>query len=143
MLAGSIRKAVMRYIVEHETAERLIIHFYKRISDRELQPIISTLHKLGLNIPVIVVSINKTESKDLIAFDTNAGDLMPVSDTIIQTGHRQYLLFNNTKYNTKYTVKDWPFPIKLELTSKDDHLLNDIATVKELIDQVYQFSRMY
>ncbi|MCB0536204.1 MAG: hypothetical protein KDE33_01630 [Bacteroidetes bacterium] len=143
MLAGSIRKAVMRYIVEHETAERLIIHFYKRISDRELQPIISTLHKLGLNIPVIVVSINKTESKDLIAFDTNAGDLMPVSGTIIQIGHRQYLLFNNTKYNPKYTVKDWPFPIKLELTSKDDHLLNDIATVKELIDQVYQFSRMY
>lgn len=143
MLAGSIRKAVMRYIVEHETAERLIIHFYKRISDRELQPIISTLHKLGLNIPVIVVSINKTESKDLIAFDTSAGDLMPVSGTIIQTGHRQYLLFNNTKYNPKFTVKDWPFPIKLELTSKDDNLLNDIANVKELIDQVYQFSRMY
>lgn len=143
MLAGSIRKAVMRYIVEHETAERLIIHFYKRISDRELQPIISTLHKLGLNIPVIVISINKTESKDLIAFDTSTGDLMPVSGTIIQTGHRQYLLFNNTKYNPKITVKDWPFPIKLELTSKDDHLLNDILSVKELIDQVYQFSRMY
>jgi len=143
MLAGSIRKAVMRYIVEHEKAERLIIHFYKTISERELTPIVQTLHKLGLNIPVIVVTINKTESKDLIAFDTSASDLMPVSGTIIQTGYRQYLLFNNTKYSSTFMVKDWPFPIKLELTATDPALLNDVATVKELIDQVYQFSRMY
>ena len=58
-----------------------------------------------------------TESKDLIAFDTKVSDLMPVSRTIIQTKYRQYLLFNNTNTST--------------------------FTVKELIDQVYPFSRIY
>ncbi|MFZ4707065.1 MAG: hypothetical protein ACOYMF_13750 [Bacteroidales bacterium] len=65
-LAGSIREAVGKFIVANHTVKRLVIHFYKDISKKELQPIIQTLHALGLPIPVIVVTINKTESKELL-----------------------------------------------------------------------------
>ena len=82
-LAGSIREAVGKFIVTNHTAKRLVIHFYKDISKKELEPIIKTLHALGLPIPVIVVTINKTESKELLGFDMKDPDnLMPYSGTI-------------------------------------------------------------
>lgn len=58
---------------------------------------------------------------------------------------RQYLLFNNTRYNKNSTVseKEYHFPIKIKLTSTHLELLEDNALVEKLIDQVYQFSRMY
>jgi hypothetical protein len=52
---------------------------------------------LGLPIPVIVVTINKTESKELLAFDTSSQKLMPYSGTIVKVGAKEYLLFNNTR----------------------------------------------
>lgn len=145
MLAGSIRKAVMHYVVENENVERLIIHFYKKISEKELKPIMKILHKLGLDIPVIVVTINKTESKELLAFDTSTGTLMPYSGTMLQVGDKEYLLFNNTRYNETSQVKpkEYHFPVNVSFTCSKPELLNDVTTVKELLDQVYQFSRMY
>lgn len=145
MLAGSIRVAVGRYIAEHYQAKRLIIHFYKDISKKEIQPIVDTLHALGLPIPVIVVTINKTESKELLAFDTKSQQLMPYSGTILKVGKREYLLFNNTRYNanSQPTAKEYHFPVKISFAATVPELLDDENTVTELIDQVYQFSRMY
>ena len=76
-LAGSTREAVGKFIASNYKATRLIIHFYKDLSKKELKPIIDTLHALGLPIPVIVVTINKTETKGLLAFDTAIEKLMP------------------------------------------------------------------
>jgi hypothetical protein len=145
MLAGSIRKAVLNYIVDHEKADRLIIHFYKKISKKELQPVMNTLHKLGLQIPVIIVTINKTESKELLAFDKDSAGLIPLSGTMVQVGHRTYLLFNNTRYydNSTPKPKEYHFPIKVSFSSSKPEILEDVAVIKELMDQVYQFSRMY
>ena len=145
MLAGSIRIAVGKYIAEHYTTNRLIIHFYKDISKKEIQPIIDTLHALGLPIPVIVVTINKTESKELLAFDTENENLMPYSGTILKVGKREYLLFNNTRYNptSRVTAKEYHFPIKVSFAATQPALLEDENLITELMDQVYQFSRMY
>jgi hypothetical protein len=100
---------------------------------------------LGLNIPIVVVAINKTESKDLIAFDTNYTNLMPASGTFIKVGYSEYLLFNNTRYDANSTPKkkEFHFPIKLAITSTDEEEINSIEKVELFIDQVYQFSRMY
>lgn len=145
-LAGSIREAVGKFIAVNYTASRLIIHFYKDISKKELQPILQTLQTLGLDIPVIVVTINKTESKELLGFDTaDADNLMPYSGTIIKVGFTEYLLFNNTRYepNSKPAVKEYHFPIKIALSCTVEGMLDDMNLVEQLIDQVYQFSRMY
>lgn len=145
-LAGSVREAVYKFLKANKKATRLIIHFYKLISKKELKPILDTLYnKLDLQIPVIVVTINKTASKELLAFDISSDGLMPYSGTYIKVGEREYLLFNNTRYNetSKPTPKEYHFPVKIKLTSTQLELLEEKELVDLLIDQVYQFSRMY
>jgi hypothetical protein len=132
--------------VTNHTASRLIIHFYKDIGKKELEPILKTLHTLGLNIPVIIVTINKTESKELIGFDVLDGEnLMPFSGTILKVAKSEYLLFNNTRYDeaSKPTQKEYHFPVKIALSCTVKGMLDDMNLVEQLIDQVYQFSRMY
>ena len=147
MLAGSIRDAVDKFISKNKDAKRVIIHFYKVISDeRELKPIMKMLGKLGhQDLPVIVVTINKTESKELLGFDTANGRKMPYSGTYVKVGYNQYLLFNNTYYKHDSEVKDKEhhFPIKISIRSSVPELVEDVYLVRDLIDQVYQFSRMY
>jgi hypothetical protein len=104
-----------------------------------------TLYLLGLQIPVFIVTINKTESKSLLAFDTSHKELMPLSGTIVQVGKRDYLLFNNIRYKEDSILKEkeYPFPIKISFASSKPELLDDPKLINELTDQVYQFSRMY
>lgn len=144
-LAGSIMRAVKDYAAFNPDIKRLVIHFYKTMSGAELAPIEEGLKRLGLDIPVFIVSINKTESSDIVAFDLGWQDLMPLSGTYINIGYNKFLLFNNTRYNNyKYNSFDgYPFPIKIKIECTQPQLVNDLNTVKELIDQVYQFSRMY
>jgi hypothetical protein len=146
-LSGSIREAVETFLEANKTATRLIIHFYKVISKKELKPILDTLYnKLDLKIPVIVVTINKTASKELLAFDVaDKLNLMPYSGTYIKVAEREYLLFNNTRYNpnSKPTAREYHFPVKIKFTSTHLELLEDGTLIDLLIDQVYQFSRMY
>ncbi|MCO5287186.1 MAG: hypothetical protein M9898_12305 [Chitinophagaceae bacterium] len=144
-LAASIREAVGKFIVANHTASRLVIHFYKDIGKKELQPIVDTLHTLGLNIPVVIVSINKTASKELLGFDMAYKEKMPYSGTFVKVGMSEYLLFNNTRYDelSKPKQREFHFPIKLSISSTHPELVADMDSVKLLIDQVYQFSRMY
>ncbi len=144
-LAGSIIRSVKEYASVNRNLQRLIIHFYKNISQKELEPIENGLKNLGINVPVYIVSINKTESHDIVAFDNNFDNLMPHSGTFINIGYNQFLLFNNTRYkNSNFNVKDgFPFPIKVKITCNKRELEKDYKVIKELLNQVYQFSRMY
>lgn len=144
LIAGAIGKQILKFVVDNgNDVERLIIHYYKPMGKEEIDPIQKVLKTLRLDIPVIIITINKTEANDYVAFDTESQELMPLSGTIIEIAKLKYLLFNNAKYSESGTTKDYPFPVKLTLSCTDDEYLNDIPTVKELIDQVYQFSRMY
>ena len=143
-LAASIRKAIMKYKIDYgETAKRLVIHFYKKMSEQELEPIITMLHEFNWQIPVIIITINKTESNDYVGFDTSVDHLMPQSGTIMPIGKNQYLLFNNTWYNRNLKAGEFHFPVKLTFSSTHPQAIEDKEVIQELIDQVYQFSRMY
>jgi hypothetical protein len=147
MLAGSIRDAVEKFIEKKKEPSRIIIHFYKEISDRkELKPILEMLKDVSdRDIPVIVVTINKTDSHELIGFDMKARGKMPVSGTFVSVGFNRYLLFNNVRYGYDATLgeKDFHFPIKLSIKASQDGVIDDPLVLKQLVDQVYQFSRMY
>lgn len=144
LIAGKIGKQVLSFIEENENKlERLIIHYFKPFNKDEIDLVQETLGRLKLDIPIVIVTINKTESSDYVAFDTNDDALMPLSGTIIEIAHLKYLLFNNAKYSSNGFAKDHPFPVKLSLYCTEKDYFEDIAIVKELIDQVYQFSRMY
>lgn len=145
ILAGKISNAVRNFATVNHQPSRLIIHFYKDMSKKELQHIENALSNLGLSIPVFIITINKTDSKDIVAFDNSYTSLMPLSGTYINIGRNKYLLFNNTRYSNAPipSTDGHPFPIKLSFDCSDPELLKDVRAIQELIDQVYQFSRMY
>lgn len=148
-LIKDIRKAIGIYLVQNQDQKpkRLIIHYYKTMGKRESKPITDMLYTLGFNIPVFIVTINKTESSDIVAFDSDSADLMPLSGTYVKVGYNQYLLYNNAKYpnSQKYDIL---FPVKVKISkvvtngSKEDNQAN-MPKVREMLNQVYQFSRMY
>ena len=145
ILAGKISTAVRNYATINNQPDRLIIHFYKVMSEEEIKKTEKALENLDLPIPIFIISINKTESHDIIAFDKNWKELMPISGTYINIGVNKYLLFNNTRYpDGSFSQADgFPFPIKLSIDCTDKAQLKDTKVIKELIEQVYQFSRMY
>jgi hypothetical protein len=145
-LAGSIEDAIIRFANVNNKPSRLVIHFYKEMSEQEFEPIEQVLHNLGLDIPVFIVTINKTESEDFVVFDQKNNDLMPYSGRYINLGNKTYLLCNNTRYEDgNFKAMDgFPFPVKLKIDCPNDHALqSDTKIIEGLIDQVYQFSRIY
>lgn len=153
LLAGVIKDAVEEYHNQNKEASRIIIHFYKRMSDRDLRPILKTLRSLKYDIPVIIITINKTESNDLVFFDTQFEGMMPYSGSYMSIGRNSYILCNNTRYKPNNSdvveatpqkpIKSYPLPIKLHFQSSDNSIIEDKNQIRLLIDQVYQFSRMY
>ncbi|UBB90045.1 hypothetical protein J4771_01465 [Candidatus Kaistella beijingensis] len=144
-LAGRIKITVKQFTSINPDLKRLVIHFYKTMKQSELAPIEKALHELDLHIPIFIVSVNKTESTDYIAFDEASSLLMPYSGTWISFGENKYLLFNNIRYRNK-TFKPsagYPFPLKIKIDCNDKRLLKDQKTIEGLLEQVYQFSRMY
>ncbi|MCF6364924.1 MAG: hypothetical protein L3J35_01865 [Bacteroidales bacterium] len=144
-LAGSIRTAVEKFKKDNKDIKRLIIHFYKTMSNKNIRPIQEALQSLNYNVPIIIVTINKTESFDYVPFDTNFNNLIPLSGTSLKIGKSQYLLCNNTRYgsNPEFKIESYPFPVKLSFWSTDEKLIESKTTINLLIDQIYQFSRMY
>lgn len=144
-LAGSIIKAIKDFRLLHTNLNRLIIHFYKVMSKVELEPIQKALNELQLDIPIFIITVNKTESSDIVFFDRDWAELMPLSGMFVNVGKNTFLLCNNTRYKGEFHSKmdGFPFPIKLKFACSDEEELQNPNTVKELIEQVYQFSRLY
>lgn len=145
LLAGAIEHQIRQFTATNNKLNKLVIHFYKTMSDDELEPILEKLNNLGLDIPVFIISIKKTVSKDLIAFDGTLDGLMPKCGTYINLGSNKYLLFNNTR-TTEAVIKKteaWQFPIKLKIECSRPDLLKEGTIVSNLIQQVYEFSKIY
>ncbi len=123
--------------------KRIIIHYYKKMNKKESRTIENTLNQLNLKIPYIVLHI--TESKDYIPFDISYNGKMPVSGTcVILKSKWHYLLCNNERYSniTRAKIGDFPYPIQIKI-SKTSQEKPSKGDIKLLIDQIYQFSRMY
>lgn len=64
---------------------------------------------------------------------------------LLLKGAKEYLLFNNTRYEEASvpTDREHHFPVKISFFSSQADLLEDPELINQLIDQAYQFSRMY
>lgn len=144
-LASSIKQAIEHYISENSDFDRLVIHYFKKMSSEEEEPIRNVLRRLNLSVPYVVLTINETQSKDYVLFDSSFDGKMPQSGTFIKIKWNEFLLCNNTRYskNTATKIDGFPFPIKIKIKSSNYKKINDMKVVRDLIDQVYQFSRMY
>ena len=148
-LAGMIAAKVKDFKNNFGDPARLVIHFYKRIGEEEIKPIEKALLDLKFPnpTPIFIVTINKTYAEDIVAFDRSQDNdlLMPYSGTYISIGNNKYLLFTSTRYpDAPFLPQEGvPFPIKLTVACTEPKQLEKPEIIKELIDEVYQFSRMY
>jgi len=145
-LSQSIKEAIEQFTSENSGFDRLVIHYYKEMSKREEEPLRNTLKQLDLNIPYVVLTINETQSKDYVLFDTSFDGKMPQSGTFIKIKwDNEFLLCNNTRYSqrTRTRIDGFPFPIKIKIKTYNYEKIEDMQVVRDLIDQVYQFTRMY
>ena len=144
LLAGSIQRAIVEFCEQHGKPKRLVIHFYKEMSNRELQPIEEVLEKLELNIPVVILKINKTESSDFLGFDESVESLMPICGTVVSLRNNSYLLFNTPRFEGgEVALKGNPFPLRITLKANQPGLIDNPERVNQLLQQVYNFSGMY
>lgn len=124
---------------------KLVIHYYKTLNDDEGKEIERVLKYFNLDIPYVVLTINDSRSKDYLFFDTAYDKVMPVSGTIIELKYRsEYLLSNNMRHDETqfYNIRQYPFPLKIKV-NKSENVLYDVFDIKQLLDQVYSFSRIY
>lgn len=146
-IVEDIRKALGKYIAADTTADRVIIHYYKTMSKRHSRKITDMLMRLNYQIPLYIVTINKTEASDYVGFDTEHPGLMPVSGSYVRLGYNEFLLYNNSRYGADGRW-EYLFPVKVKLAksfpsgNKDEQVLL-MEEARELLCQVYKFSRMY
>ncbi|NDP22458.1 MAG: hypothetical protein GZ091_15445 [Paludibacter sp.] len=150
VLAGSIALKVKNYCQEKQDLKRLVIHFYKRLSWRELKPIEKALSELGMSVPVVIVSINKAYSDDLVGFDLSSEHLMPLSGTFVALHNSQYLLYNNQLLKGLEKINEregYPFPLKITiqqfLPDKNESIATSPEDTISLLEQVCRFSQLY
>ncbi len=146
-LAGSIKEAVIRFrnANEQQPPQRIIIHFYKSMNMSEYYEIERALESLDCGgIPIYIVTIHKTESEDFVLFDTASSGMMPYSGLYHFLAPDTILLCNNTRYKgTSGTPDSFPFPIKLKISCPANESLVTPQAVSDIVNQVYQFSRIY
>ncbi len=150
-LAGSIKIALIKSTQTNPNIRRLVIHFYKKLSNKEIKPIQKALSELQLQIPVVVVTVNKTFSDDLVGFDLSTSHLMPASGHYLEISPYQYLLYNNqlTKGESEETSdrEGYPFPLKIFLQQyKPGSSVSMPLTSEEAIpvlEQLCRFSLLY
>lgn len=144
-LKESLEKSLKEHLETSGTPSRLIIHYYKDWSNQEDKYLNKVFRKLNLTIPYVVININETQSKDYICFDMNHVSKMPISGTVIKINKDEFLLFNNDRYGYKmssFQGKD-KYPVKIFFSAYKNINLNDEKEVEILIDQIFQFSRLY
>ena len=144
-LGNSFKNTIQQYVQAHGDVKRLVIHFYKQMNHEEERELLHILSDLDISIPYVVLTITDDAGKDYVLFDEDYDGLMPVSGTYVRVSRNTYILANNERYQKSAILKinDFPFSVKIAFSKWKDVDLENPDVVKELIYQVYQFSRIY
>ncbi len=144
-VSQSLKRSIQEFASRSGGCDRLVIHYYKDIGPNERKMLDSAMHKLEINVPYIFVTVKDTESRDYVIFDESFDGRIPSSGTIVRLKSNEFLLCNNTRYHTSTGQKllAYPFPVKIKVSSQPRELANDFMMVREILDQVYEFSRIY
>ena len=142
-VAGSALKAFKQYRENYPEAKRMIIHFYKPMSRRELEPLEKMLREMKMDIPVVIAGISKTPSKCLLLFDNPEKNTMPADGTWAKTGKASYLLnINQRKQETSKTSKQ-VMPLRIHFQCNREGYLEKEGVVLELLEQIHAFSYLH
>lgn len=144
-LGNAFKGTIQRYVDAHKDIQRLVVHFYKQMSRKEERDLLDILSDLNISTPYVVLTITDDVGRDYVIFDEDYDGLMPVSGTYVRVRRNVYVLANNERYEKSAVLKisDFPYPVKIYFSKSRDVDLQNPEIVKELIYQVYQFSRIY
>ena len=144
-LGDAFKRSIKKFVASQKDVKRLVIHFYKEMSSKEVKSLERVLSSLEINIPYVVLSITESASNEFVVFDDSFEGKMPVSGHFIKIADRDYLLCNNTRYEERTATKidEYPLPIRIKISQSRGLDSNHPKLIMDLIDQVYQFSRMY
>ena len=144
-LIESLKQSIQQFVAKSGRCERLVIHYYKDVGHKEREMLDSAMKQLEIDVPYIFVTVKDTGNKDYVIFDESFEGRIPTSGTIVRLRFNEFLLCNNTRYqsNTGQKLLGYPFPVKVKVKSVPKELANDLTMVKEILDQVYEFSRIY
>lgn len=142
----SLKNSIEEFLVVNQNAqpERLVIHYYKPPRRDEMDSIDRLIREeFRFNLPFAFVEINDTKVSSEICFDVEFNYGMPTSGTFVKLKRsgNEYLLFNNQRYwkNPLKPISAEEYPIKIKLYNTESGGFNH----KELLSQVYEFSRLY
>lgn len=145
-LMSELKLSIWRFYQDYGKPDRLIIHYYKKkLNKRESALVERMLSRMKIKCPIYVINIVSAVNEDLIAFDEEHPDRMPLSGTYVHLRRDEYLLYNNERY-AKGKKADTLYPIKLTITQGGSNTpAAPLAPLvaKQLITQVYQFCRLY
>lgn len=144
-LGDAFCSSILNFVKSNRNAKRLVVHFYKDMNRREERYLERILANLNIKIPFAVLSITDSASRDFVVFDEDFSGKMPVSGTFVKLTERDYLICNNARYEEKTATRidQYPLPIKIRFSRSRGLNLRNTKIVLELLDQVYQFSRLY
>lgn len=83
----------------------------------------------------------------MLVADRNKSHCLPLSGTYMRSGFNQFLLCNNTRFDeASESLNGHPYPVKVYFDTGGEgdikEQLEDEEWVYELLEQVYQFSRL-
>lgn len=142
-IAGSAMEALQDFRKNYQGANRLVIHFYKRMGKAELEPLEKMLEELELDIPVVVVGIRQSHSKSLLVFDGGGKNVMPQNGTWTRCGENVRLLNVNHRKTVSDTSVKQTLPMKVEFQCNREGYLETEGLVPELLNQIYAFGFMH
>ncbi len=144
-LKKSLEDAINNHIVENGEPQKLIIHYFKEWGNKESATLAEVFKNLNLNIPYTVLNINDTRAKDYICFDKSYPGKIPVSGTVVELKKSVFILFNNERHSDDISTYkgDDKYPVKITITAHNGVDIRDKNEVIDLLDQVYEFSRLY
>lgn len=145
-LIVALRNSIQQFLEENSNVppERLVIHYFKPPRQTDMERIDNLIRdEFRFNLPFALVEINDTKVNSDICFDVDFKYGMPTSGVFVKlrrTGS-EYLLFNNQRYwkDPMKRITAEEYPIKVKLYNTDTGGFNH----KELLSQVYEFSRLY
>src|SRR5690606_7947184 len=99
----------------------------------------------NLDLPYVVLNINDTRAKDYVCFDPSYSGKIPLSGVVVELKRGHYLLFNNERHSNDISnyKGDDKYPVKINITAYSGVDIRDRNEVTDLLDQVYEFSRLY
>jgi hypothetical protein len=141
-IAAKLEQALKRYQMLYGNPKQMVIHYHKRISNKEFEPILKKIHAFDVGIPVFVVKVNSTRTVEYFVRDLLDSAKLPKDGSVFRLKKNDYLMYINT-YKGIGKPAAQPMPVRCYLTASDNNLLNDEEQVQGLLQQLYDFSHLH